>query len=745
MLVGGRYLLGEAVGAGGMGRVWRGHDQLLDRVVAVKEVFLPLEAPQVRAELVARTMREARATARLDHPGVIMVYDVVEHDGAPWIVMRFISGPSLGAEIGRLGRLPWPRVAEIGAQVAGALTAAHAAGIVHRDLKPDNILLADGQAVVTDFGLARIADATTRLTGTGALVGTVSYMAPEQLDDGDAGPEADWWALGATLYAATEGRPPFDGRTLMSVISAILTRDLTPPAYAGPLRDLIEALLARDPAARPAAPDVISALTDAAASPSSRAHQPAAVPPATGAAAYASHPVTTAPARSWGTATPATPPVIPPSGQTGPRGDGVPLSGTGLAWGTGAGAFAHSADTADGPILGTSWPAGRPAEVTAPVAGKHAQTGRVPGAGVARPAPRSRRRLLVLALAGTIAAAAAVTVPLALASTSGKTTPGRAAKFTAAPLAGTHALTGTLTAVLSDPGSYGNTPEVYADAFGPDGTLAAADNGNTYLWNTTTRKLTATFPGPGAIKDEIEMNSDAFGPDGVLATADNDGSTYLWNTTAGKITATLTYANNKGVASVAFGPGGILAAGDANGSTYLWNTTTGHLIATLTDPHGSQVNSVAFGPDGILATSDFSGTTYLWDTTTRKITATLADPNGALVTSVAFGPGGTLADADNGSTYLWNTATGKLTAAFPDPHGDAVTSVAFGPDGTLASGDTSDTVYLRDTATGKITAALADPKGKDVNGQVNSLAFGPDGTLAAGDINGNTYLWHLAG
>ncbi|WP_083999837.1 serine/threonine-protein kinase [Actinomadura kijaniata] len=249
-VIAGRYELVEALGRGGMGAVWRARDRTLAREVAVKEVVLPTGlSPEQVERVYARTFREARAAARLDHPGIVTVHDVVEEDGRPWIVMRLVRAPALDKVIQREGPLPPARVAAIGLDLLAALRAAHAAGIVHRDVKPGNVLLPPQGAVLTDFGIATATGDET-LTATGAIVGSPAYLAPEQARHQKATPASDLWSLGATLYAAVEGRSPFQRGDVWGVMAALLSDDPDPMRNAGPLRPVLEGLLRKDPARR---------------------------------------------------------------------------------------------------------------------------------------------------------------------------------------------------------------------------------------------------------------------------------------------------------------------------------------------------------------------------------------------------------------------------------------------------------------------------------------------------------------
>ncbi|WP_190852627.1 serine/threonine-protein kinase [Actinomadura sp. RB99] len=246
----GRYELLEELGRGGMGVVWLARDTVLHREVAIKEVSPPRGLDGTQTEHVyARTMREARSAAQLDHPGIVTVHDVVREDGRPWIVMRLVRAPALDAVIRREGPLAPDRVARIGLDLLGALRAAHAEGVVHRDVKPGNVLLTDERAVLTDFGVATIAGDET-LTQTGAIVGSPAYLSPEQARREDATAASDLWSLGATLYAAVEGRRPFERPDIYALMGALLREDPDPVRRAGPLEPVLRGLLRRDPQER---------------------------------------------------------------------------------------------------------------------------------------------------------------------------------------------------------------------------------------------------------------------------------------------------------------------------------------------------------------------------------------------------------------------------------------------------------------------------------------------------------------
>ena len=253
-LVAGRYALGEVLGRGGMGTVWLATDRVLEREVALKEVTFSVDlTDEERTILRERTMREARAAARLDHPCVTTVYDVVEEGGKPWLVMEHVSARSLQEILEEQGPLAPDAVARIGLDVLAALDAAHRAGIVHRDVKPANVLVGDnGHACLTDFGIATTTGDSS-LTTNGALIGSPSYMAPERVYGEEPRPAVDLWSLGATLYAAVEGRPPFARGEAMATMMSVVSEHPAPMVRAGALEPVLRGLLTRipPPARRP--------------------------------------------------------------------------------------------------------------------------------------------------------------------------------------------------------------------------------------------------------------------------------------------------------------------------------------------------------------------------------------------------------------------------------------------------------------------------------------------------------------
>lgn len=250
-LLAGRYRLGEVLGRGGMGTVWRAVDETLGRTVAVKELRFPSAIDDdEKRRLITRTLREAKAIARIRNNGAVTVYDVVDEDDRPWIVMELIEGKSLAEVVREDGVLTPKRAAEVGLAILDVLRLAHREGILHRDVKPSNVLISeDGRVVLTDFGIAQV-EGDPSVTSTGMLVGAPSYISPERARGHKPGPPADLWSLGGLLYASVEGSPPYDKGSAIATLTAVMTEPLDPPKNAGPLEEVIYGLLARDPEQR---------------------------------------------------------------------------------------------------------------------------------------------------------------------------------------------------------------------------------------------------------------------------------------------------------------------------------------------------------------------------------------------------------------------------------------------------------------------------------------------------------------
>jgi hypothetical protein len=595
-----RYRLVEPVGKGGMGQVWRGYDEILKRTVAVKEILLPagLEGTE-RDYLIARTLREARAAARLHHRGIVTVHDAVQFDDVPWTVMEFVAGPSLQEVIARDGRLPWEQVAELGADLADALSHAHAAGVVHRDLKPSNVLLAGRRTVLTDFGVARILDATTELTAEGALIGTPQYMAPEQIEGESIQAPVDLWALGATLYTAVEGCRPFDGPTLTAVLAAILTRPPPIPQHAGPMAPVISALLSKAPDRRPDAAALTRQLTELL---------------------RPGPPVLTV--RSPGTAPPPDQATVTATARQESPFSAAVLDGHG-------GRVYSVAFSPNGRLVASGCDQGVKPDGSLLRGGRRVRLWDVAS------------QTCTAALTGPEGAASCVTFSpdggVLACGNSGQPVhlwrPG--ARFRKGPV------------ILA-----GDT-DVISVAFSPDGALLATGNCHktVRLWDVAARTCLATLSGHAGWVHSVAFDLDG----GMLASGSSDHTIRLWDVGTRTCIATLA-GHGEIVREVAFSPdSATLASGSVDTTIRLWDVAARTCVAVLTDGF-TPVFSVAFSPDGsLLASGGPDSTVQLWDVATRARIATLTG-HAKAVSTVAFSPdGSTLASGSHDKTVrLWH-------------------------------------------------------------------------------------------
>ena len=711
------YRLEQRIGAGGMAVVFRATDERLGRTVALKVVTPALAGDDGFRE---RFIRESRAAAAVDHPHIIPVYGAGEARGILYLAMRYVSGGDLGSVLRREGPLPAERAAFLLSPVASALDAAHAAGLVHRDVKPANVLvdMSPGRPdhpYLSDFGLAKGATSATGLTGTGQFVGTIDYIAPEQISGGRAHVQTDQYALACVAFTLLTARLPFAREAPMAVLWAHLNDP--PPSVTAYRFDLPAAVdqvlgraLAKDPAARYPS---CGAFADALRA-------------ALGLGSYS------VPAPAY--------PGEPGRGEMPPSAPGrsAPLSAYGpVAPGTGPGARAAVAG-------GTG-------------------SGAVPGGATRPPFRPGRWRVTATTVAALAASAAFAVFMIHLTSgaqpqTSGGNQGGQATRTAGAPTSAASATAGTAKpgdggAVTGPSVRYtnlGSVPNI-ATSLGSDGSLVTVGtNGTVYVWDTTAHQVTSQMAAPRG----ADFERAAISPGGDTAAVQaSGGTTYILQGQASPAD-TLPAGERLYPGSIALS-GLTIATGDAAGTGVdVWSDAglSTQPAVTLTNPDGgAAVTSVALSVDATLvAASDDSGRTYVWNANTATHLHVLKPPDGSVVNCSVFSYGGGAVNAGNGllvtgnrdgRAYLWNGATGALIRSVSDPGGGVDTvAISFGGS-LLATAGSGNAVYLWDATTGASLGTITDPGGDGVT----SLSFDADDSqLAVADKNGTTYVWTLA-
>ncbi|MFD9706136.1 WD40 repeat domain-containing serine/threonine protein kinase [Lentzea sp. NPDC059081] len=633
-LVAQRYRLVQVIGTGGMGRVWLGRDEVIGREVAIKELLLPAGLDeQQRALLCHRAMREAQLAGQLNHPGIVTVHDVVEYNGTPMIVMEFVRGGSLSDLLKAQGALPPDQVAYIATSMLGALRVAHEAGIVHRDLKPANVLLSGDRVVITDFGIARLTG-DVPLTTDGSIVGTPAYMAPEQGTGAPITPATDMWSLGATLYAAVEGRPPYQGQDFMTTLSMLLTQEPAPPVRAGHLSSLLGALLRKNPAERASVDQALALL----------AGSPVVLPVQASSSGVNRRTLLLA------------------------GGGALAVAAGGVAWwlssGTGSG---------DGAALPSTKDDGKPVSNKEGGSEETTTSSEVPPG---RPEEYTEHVQLIDHKAAVSSLAWSPDGKLLASAEDGLGDGGALVRLW-------DTTTNKLIGTVQNPDGPGGA-SACAVAISPDGKILAAGGNRTgdfttYLWNIADRSMIG-----GLDQSRSIMKTLLFHPDGkTLVGVTHTGRLQVWDVASRSVKIGL--AEAQGSSDLSFSPDGKLLAyaGTKYQEIRIVDPSSGKTVKTINDSTG---HGGSFSPDGkLLAVVDGDGknSMQIWDVESGRSVAVFPRADDDLTLSSAlYHPGGKMVAAWGQGNFvqLWDVASKRIRAVVLGASGQ-VEAVAFDPAG----------------------------------------------------------------